>query len=69
MLYASEVLGGLSRINFQMSSASLEHQAMKRSIELLGTAVAPIVRKATQGAAVTMQRRPIERAAKENFHG
>jgi probable LLM family oxidoreductase len=69
MLYASEVLGGLSRINFQMSSASLEHQAMKRSIELLGTAVAPIVRQATQGAAVTMQSRPIERAARENFHG
>lgn len=41
---ADEVLGGLRRITFQMSSASLETAAMKRSIELLGTEVAPIVR-------------------------
>ena len=47
MLSASEVLGGVSRITFQMSSASLEHSAMKKSIELLGTEVAPIVRRAT----------------------
>jgi probable LLM family oxidoreductase len=46
MLAASEVLGGVSRITFQMSSASLEHGAMKRSIELLGAEVAPIVRRA-----------------------
>ncbi len=44
MLRASEVLGGVSRITFQMSTASLETAAMKRSIELLGTEVAPIVR-------------------------
>ncbi len=44
MLRASEVLGGISRITFQMSTASLETAAMKRSIELLGTEVAPIVR-------------------------
>lgn len=44
MLHASEVLGGVSRITFQMSTASLETAAMKRSIELLGTKVAPIVR-------------------------
>lgn len=44
MLRASDVLGGVSRITFQMSTASLETAAMKRSIELLGTAVAPIVR-------------------------
>ncbi|MER9140922.1 LLM class flavin-dependent oxidoreductase [Mesorhizobium sp. M0830] len=47
MLQASEVLGGVSRITFQMSTASLETAAMKRSIELLGTEVAPIVRAAT----------------------
>lgn len=47
MLAASEALGGVSRMTFQMSSASLEHSAMKRSIELLGADVAPIVRKAT----------------------
>ncbi|MNE88249.1 hypothetical protein D3C80_1855380 [compost metagenome] len=44
ILKASETLGGLSRITFQMSTASLETAAMKRSIELLGTEVAPIVR-------------------------
>lgn len=45
MLRASEMLGGVSRITFQMSTASLETAAMKRSIELLGTEVAPIVRE------------------------
>lgn len=44
MLRASETLGGLSRITFQMSTASLETEAMRRSIELLGTEVAPIIR-------------------------
>lgn len=48
MLQASEVLGGVSRITFQMSTASLETEAMKRSIRLLGTEVAPIVRTALQ---------------------
>jgi alkanesulfonate monooxygenase SsuD/methylene tetrahydromethanopterin reductase-like flavin-dependent oxidoreductase (luciferase family) len=37
MLEASEALGGISRFTFQMSTASLETAAMKRSIELLGT--------------------------------
>jgi hypothetical protein len=46
MLRASKVLGGISRITFQMSTASLETVAMKRSIELLGAEVAPIVRAA-----------------------
>ncbi len=46
ILQASETLGGLSRITFQMSTASLETEAMKRSIELLGTKVAPIIRAA-----------------------
>lgn len=45
MLRTSETLGGVSRITFQMSTASLETAAMKRSIELLGTEVAPIVRE------------------------
>jgi probable LLM family oxidoreductase len=44
MLQANETLGGLSRITFQMSTASLETTAMKQSIELLGTEVAPIIR-------------------------
>lgn len=44
MLRASDELGGLSRITFQMSTASLDSAAMKRAIELLGTEVAPFVR-------------------------
>ncbi len=44
MQQASETLGGVSRITFQMSTASLDATAMKRSIELLGTEVAPIIR-------------------------
>lgn len=43
MLQASETLGGVSRM-FQMSTAALDTAAMKRSIELLGTEVAPAVR-------------------------
>jgi probable LLM family oxidoreductase len=43
MRHASDVLGGVSRIIFQKSTASLETAAMKRSIELLGTEVAPII--------------------------
>jgi probable LLM family oxidoreductase len=39
----SEELGGLARISFQMSAASGNHEAMLRSIELLGTKVRPIV--------------------------
>jgi hypothetical protein len=46
MLKASETLGGLSRITFQMSTAAADTGALKRSIALLGTEVAPIVRAA-----------------------
>lgn len=42
---ASDTLGGISRMTFQMSTASLETAAMKRSIELLGNEVAPIIRE------------------------
>ena len=45
ILYVNEVLGGLSRITFQMGVSALPHEKMLRSIELLGTRVAPIVRK------------------------
>jgi probable LLM family oxidoreductase len=45
ILYVNEVLGGLSRITFQMGVSALPHQKMLRSIELLATRVAPIVRK------------------------
>lgn len=46
VLEASNALGGLSRITLQMTSASLERAAMKQSIELLGSEVAPIIRAA-----------------------
>jgi probable LLM family oxidoreductase len=49
MLHASQTLGGISRMTFQMSSASLEHEAMKRSIGLLGSEVAPVVRQVAIG--------------------
>jgi probable LLM family oxidoreductase len=44
VLYVNEVLGGLSRITFQMGVSALPHQKMLRSIELLGTRVAAVVR-------------------------
>ena len=44
ILRFNEVLGGISRLTFQMSIASLPHSNRMRAIELLGTKVAPIVR-------------------------
>ncbi len=41
----SEALGGISRITFQMSVASLPHDKLMHAIELLGTRVAPIIRE------------------------
>src|SRR3982075_3060113 len=43
ILYVNEVLGGLSRITFQMGVSALPHEKMLRSIELLGTGVSPLV--------------------------
>lgn len=45
MLAASEVLGGVDKISFQMSSAMQTPDALLRSIELLGTETAPRVRE------------------------
>jgi len=39
----SKVLGGISRISFQMDVASLPHTKLMRAIELLGTRVAPFL--------------------------
>lgn len=41
----SKALGGISRISFQMDIASLPHEKLMQSIELLGTRVAPILRE------------------------
>jgi len=40
-----EALGGISRITFQMNASSLPHAKLMRAIELLGTRVAPALRK------------------------
>jgi len=39
-------LGGVARINFQMTVATMLHEKMLHAIELLGTLVAPAVREA-----------------------
>jgi probable LLM family oxidoreductase len=41
----SEALGGISRITFQMNAASLPHAKLMQAIEMLGTSVAPALRK------------------------
>jgi probable LLM family oxidoreductase len=45
ILAASDALGGISRITFQMGVSTIPHEKMTRSIEILGTEVAPEVRK------------------------
>ena len=45
ILYVNEALGGLSRITFQMGVSTLPHEKMLRAVEILGTEVAPLVRK------------------------
>ena len=44
ILRHSEALGGISRFTFQMDNAALPHDKLLRSIELIGTQVAPLVR-------------------------
>jgi len=41
IVYVSEILGGVTRITFQMGVSTLPHPKMLRAIELLGTGVAP----------------------------
>ena len=45
ILRHSEALGGLSRVTIQMDTAALPHEKLMRAIELLGTRVAPLLRK------------------------
>jgi probable LLM family oxidoreductase len=42
--YVDEVLGGISRVTFQMGVSTLPHEKMLRAIEILGTRVAPLLR-------------------------
>jgi probable LLM family oxidoreductase len=41
----SEVLGGISRLSFQMNAASLPHAKLMRAIETIGTRVVPALRE------------------------
>ena len=43
-----EVLGGISRISFQMNASSLPHATLMTAIEAIGTRVAPAVRAASK---------------------
>ena len=45
ILYTNEALGGISRLDFQMTVATLPHAKMLKAIEILGKKVAPAVRK------------------------
>ena len=45
ILRHSEALGGIARLSFQMSVASLPHAKLMRAIELIGARVAPALRK------------------------
>ncbi len=42
----SNALGGIVRVTFQMDNAGLTHEQLMRSIELIGTRVAPLVKDA-----------------------
>ncbi len=43
ILRHSEALGGISRFTFQMDNASLSHEKLLQSIQLIGSKVAPLV--------------------------
>jgi probable LLM family oxidoreductase len=49
ILRHSEALGGISRITFQMNASSLPHMKLMRATEMLGTLVAPALRKGLVG--------------------
>src|SRR6202049_3280871 len=61
ILYVNNALGGISRITFQMGVSTLPHQKMLRSIELLGTRVAPSVRKQLTTDCRVASHRPLTR--------
>ena len=46
-----EVLGGISRLTFQMDLAALPHATLMRAIEILGSSVAPALRGQAAAAA------------------
>jgi len=63
ILRVNESLGGISRLTFQMSVADLPHAKLMRAIELIGTRVAPLVRRALGSATPAFPSTKSERAA------
>ena len=63
ILRVNESLSGISRLTFQMSVADLPHAKLMRAIELLGTRVAPLVRRALGSATPALPSTKSERAA------
>lgn len=51
LVAVDRALGGIARVNFQMTVAALPHEAMLRAIEILGTQVVPLMRDALATAA------------------
>ena len=51
----SDALGGLSRVNFQIDTASLPHEKVMRAIELIGTRVIPLVSEKSPAGQLTAQ--------------
>lgn len=45
ILRHSDALGGISRVTFQMDNASLSHDQLLRSIELIGSQISPLINK------------------------
>ncbi len=45
VIYYNEVLGGISRLSFQMNAASLPHAKLMHAIEAIGTRVVPTLRE------------------------
>jgi probable LLM family oxidoreductase len=43
ILRHSDALGGISRLTFQMDTAEVSHEKLKKSIELIGTRLKPLV--------------------------
>jgi probable LLM family oxidoreductase len=54
LLYLNETLGGVARLSFQMSVATLPHAKLMRATELLGGEVAPSIRKVLAPADVAI---------------
>jgi alkanesulfonate monooxygenase SsuD/methylene tetrahydromethanopterin reductase-like flavin-dependent oxidoreductase (luciferase family) len=63
ILRVHESLGGIFRLTFQMSVADLPHAKLMRAIELLGTRVAPLVRRALASVTPALSPTKSERAA------